>query len=127
LVSKYFEGSSGTQIMGKLMDILRNNPAKEIAGIKVKELRDIEDGTTLYPETGEKKKNIDLPSSNVLQWILADGSIISGRPSGTEPKIKFYASVAEAEGIAISEAKLKVGKKIEGIRSFIADQIARVE
>jgi len=127
LVSKYFEGSSGTQTMGRLMDILRNNPAKEIAGILVKEIRDIEDGTTYYPEIGEKKKNIDLPSSNVLQWILVDGSIISGRPSGTEPKIKFYASVAEAEGIGISEAKARVGKKIEGIRSFIAAQIARVE
>ena len=127
LVSKYFEGSSGTSIMNRLMDTLRSEPAHEIGGIKVDSMRDILDGTTLTVSSGTKVKDLDLPSSNVLQWILEDGSIISARPSGTEPKIKFYASVAEAPGIELSKAKELVGKKIQRIEAFIQDQIRRVE
>lgn len=126
LVARYFEGSNGTTIMSRLMDNLRSEPATEIAGIEVTAMRDILDGSTLDVKSGKKTTDIDLPSSNVLQWILADGSIISARPSGTEPKIKFYASVAEAPGIPLAEAKLRVGAKIQGIEGFINDQIAKV-
>ena len=124
LVSRYFEGSSGTQTMQKLMNLLRSEPVAEIGGIAVREFRDILDGTTFYPDSQQRKNNIDLPSSDVLQWILSDGSIISGRPSGTEPKIKFYASVAEAPGVP--DARKKVAAKIEKIERFINDQIRKV-
>ena len=57
-------------------------------------LLDYETGKGRNPKTGETW-NIDLPASNVLQFILEDGSKISARPSGTEPKIKFYFSVRD--------------------------------
>jgi Phosphomannomutase len=59
------------------------------------QLLDYELGKGRNPQTGDEW-SITLPKSNVLQFILADGSIISARPSGTEPKIKFYFSVKEA-------------------------------
>lgn len=125
LISKYFEGSSGTSIMKNLMDRLRKDPARDIGGLKVIKMRDILDGTTLVH--GVKTQDLDLPTSNVLQWILEDGSIISARPSGTEPKIKFYASVAEAPGVELTKAKALVGEKIKRIEGFIQDQIKLVE
>jgi phosphoglucomutase len=75
-----------------MMQGYRDNPPKEIAGSKVVEFLDYQLQTNKSLSTGETKK-IDLPKSNVLQFITEDGSKISARPSGTEPKIKFYFSV----------------------------------
>jgi len=127
LISKNFEGSSGTSIMQNLMELLRSKPAKEIGGIQVTKMKDLLVGTTLNIKEGIIEKNLDLPSSNVLQWVLEDGSIISARPSGTEPKIKFYASVAEASGIELTKAKALVSEKIKKIEAFIQEQIKLVE
>ncbi|AHC14665.1 phospho-sugar mutase [Salinispira pacifica] len=124
LISKYFEGANGVGIMNGMMAGLRENPPAEIAGIAVSSVRDIQDGTTLDIQTGSKKKDIDLPSSNVLQFILSDGSIISARPSGTEPKIKFYASVKDEPGKDLDESRKRVQEKIDGIESFIESVIA---
>jgi phosphoglucomutase len=74
------------------MESYRNNPPKVINGSAVVQLLDYELQKGTNPQTGEEWK-IELPKSNVLQFILADGSSISARPSGTEPKIKFYFSV----------------------------------
>ena len=98
LISKYFEGANGADIIKTMMSELRRNPPGTIAGIKVESIRDISDGTSLDLASGRKEKNVDLPSSNVLQFFLTDGSTLSARPSGTEPKIKFYASVKDSPG-----------------------------
>ncbi len=86
------KGMNGAQEIADMMERYRNNPPRQLAGVAVARLMDYElqkgtnlaDGSTF--DTG-------LPKSNVLQFVLQDGSMISARPSGTEPKIKFYYSV----------------------------------
>ena len=86
---------NGSKEIAEMMEGFRDNPPKEIAGSPVVELYDYESQVMKNLKTGESKK-IDLPKSNVLQFITEDGSKISARPSGTEPKIKFYFSVKTA-------------------------------
>jgi phosphoglucomutase len=92
LLSVTLKGLDGLQQIQAKMTSLRTNPPKQLAGSPVVELRDIQLQQTTDLRTGTITK-LDLPSSNVLQFVLADGSKISARPSGTEPKIKFYFSM----------------------------------
>lgn len=75
-----------------MLSEMRNNPLTEIDGEKVESLSDYEASTKKNIITGEVTK-IDLPKSNVLIYQTANGTRIAARPSGTEPKIKFYFSV----------------------------------
>ncbi len=92
LISITKQGMDGAAQIQKMMDDSRSNPPKELAGVKVKKLldyekqegRNLDDGTTF---------KLYLPKSNVLQYILEDDTVVSARPSGTEPKIKYYFSV----------------------------------
>lgn len=92
LLSVVRKGKSGAEEIQQMMKNYRENPPKEINGSKVVCLKDykLHESTDLI--TG-KKETIDLPSSNVLQFFTEDGNKITVRPSGTEPKIKFYFSV----------------------------------
>ena len=92
LISITKKGMNGQQEIAAMMEGYRKNPPAQINGVKVVSLLDYElqKGTNLI--TGETWA-IQLPKSNVLQFITEDGSKISARPSGTEPKIKFYFSV----------------------------------
>jgi phosphoglucomutase len=92
LISITKKGMNGQQEIAEMMEGYRNNPPAEINGSKVVTLLDyqLQVGKNLL--TGESY-TLALPKSNVLQFITADGSKISARPSGTEPKIKFYFSV----------------------------------
>ncbi|ANI90504.1 phosphoglucomutase [Arachidicoccus ginsenosidimutans] len=92
LISITKKGMNGQEEIAKMMEGFRNEPPKELCGSKVAQLLDYELHVGKNLDTGETWK-IDLPTSNVLQFILEDGSKISARPSGTEPKIKFYFSV----------------------------------
>ncbi|MGM0581819.1 MAG: phospho-sugar mutase [Bacteroidota bacterium] len=92
LVSITKKGKSGSEEIKAMMTRFREEPPKSLAGTKVVEVRDYQKSTILDMESG-KKSRLDFPSSNVLQFFLEDGSKISARPSGTEPKIKFYVSV----------------------------------
>jgi phosphoglucomutase len=92
LISITKKGMDGQQQIAAMMESYRNNPPKTINGTDVVQLLDYELQKGTNPQTGDAWK-IELPKSNVLQFILADGSSISARPSGTEPKIKFYFSV----------------------------------
>ena len=74
------------------MEGLRTNPPASIAGSAVVEVLDYADCVSTNIQTGEKTV-IDLPSSNVFQLITEAGDKVTARPSGTEPKIKFYFSV----------------------------------
>jgi phosphoglucomutase len=98
LISITKKGMDGQQQIADMMAGFRNNPPKKLAGSDVVQLLDyeIKKGKNLSAGSGGKtgeEWQIKLPKSNVLQYILADGSKISARPSGTEPKIKFYFSV----------------------------------
>ncbi len=92
LISITKKGMNGQQEIADMMEGYRNNPPATIDGSKVVQLLDYELQTGKNPVTGVQW-NIELPKSNVLQFITEDGSKISARPSGTEPKIKFYFSV----------------------------------
>ncbi len=92
LVSLVRKGMKGAEEIEALMRGFRENPPKIIAGSKLIKIKDYQNSTTLDLLSGEKNP-IDLPKSNVLQFFLENGSKISIRPSGTEPKIKFYFSV----------------------------------
>ena len=92
LISLTKEGKSGSEEIEKMMGNLRADAPKELFGIQVREVRDYlnQSGENLITK---EKFQLNLPQSNVLQFITVDGDIISARPSGTEPKIKFYCSV----------------------------------
>ena len=92
LISITKTGMNGSKEIAEMMQGYRDNPPKEIAGSKVKELYDYQLQIKKNLITGDSEK-IELPKSNVLQFITEDGNKISARPSGTEPKIKFYFSV----------------------------------
>ncbi len=86
------KGKTGAEEIAQMMVDLRQNPPKSLAGSDIIELIDYQAGTSKEILSG-KETSIDYPSSNVLQFITADGTKVSVRPSGTEPKIKFYFSV----------------------------------
>ena len=92
LISITKKGMRGQEEIAEMMESFRKNTPKSINGSPVVQLLDYELRQGKNPETGEEWE-IKLPKSNVLQFILEDGSKISARPSGTEPKIKFYFSV----------------------------------
>ncbi len=118
LISRYFEGQKGKDIMDSLMDSLRQNPPELFGGIPVEKMIDYKSGETV--KAGENRiRNIDLPPSNVLQFFLIDGSKITVRPSGTEPKIKFYASCRVQPGVSLEESKREASGKLEAIEKDI--------
>ncbi|GAB3204179.1 phosphoglucomutase [Pontibacter aydingkolensis] len=94
LVSFTKKGQRGAEEIQQMMADMRGNPPKSIAGSNVVEVSDFKLSTRKNLITGQESK-LALESSNVLQYLTEDGSKISARPSGTEPKIKFYISVNE--------------------------------
>jgi phosphoglucomutase len=116
LISITKKGMDGQKQIAAMMEDYRNNPPKMIDGQPVIELLDYEkkEGKNLATE---ETWEIDLPKSNVLQFVLADGTKISARPSGTEPKIKFYFSVnAKMENAAdFDRVLLELQQKIQRI------------
>jgi len=114
LVSLTKIGKTGAEEIKAMMEKFRNNPPVTLGGSKVSLLKDYELGVETDLGTGEKTK-LDFPKSDVLQFITEDGSIISARPSGTEPKIKFYCSVNGplADKAQFKEADAALGQKIK--------------
>jgi len=94
LISITKKGMNGAAEIAEMMQEYRASPPKTIDGVAVKELLDYELQVGKNLQTGDSWM-INLPKSNVLQFALTDGTKISARPSGTEPKIKFYFSVNE--------------------------------
>ena len=95
LVSLTKKGKSGAEEIKALMEKFRNNPPTHLGGSPVVRLKDYELNKELDVRSGNSKA-LGFPKSDVLQFITEDGSVISARPSGTEPKIKFYCSVNTA-------------------------------
>lgn len=118
LTSIYKKGKDGAEEIQRMMNKFRNTPPKLINNSKVVLIKDYLTQKETDILTG-KQKNITLPKSNVLQFFLKDESKISIRPSGTEPKIKFYFSVKEK--LNNKEDFEKVNKKSdERIDNYIA-------
>jgi phosphoglucomutase len=116
LVSITKKGMNGAAEIADMMKGYRNNPPTLLDGVAVNELLDYELQTGKNLSTG-KTWAIGLPKSNVLQFVLADGSKISARPSGTEPKIKFYFSV---------KGELSNAAGFEAAEKTLDDKIARI-
>ena len=96
LISITKKGKQGAEEISAILKTLRENPFKEIAGSKVVRMDDISKNETTDFNT-QKTSPLNLPKSNVLIYYTEDGSKIAVRPSGTEPKIKFYISVNTSE------------------------------
>lgn len=107
-------GKSGADEIKAMMENYRNNPPKDIAGSEVVIYKDFK--TLEMVENGKKSKIVMPDTSNVLQYFCADGTKVSVRPSGTEPKIKFYLEIngvintADEYDKACSEAEKKSAK-----------------
>ena len=117
LVSVVRKGKEGAEQIQQMMVDFRTNAPQVLAGsqvVKVLDYKSLEETNML---TGEKTP-IEQDSSNVLQWITADGTIVSVRPSGTEPKIKFYFGVKEplASVEQYDEVLVKLDAKVEAIK-----------
>ena len=89
-ISQYFPGPTGGTTMAGIMAKLRSEGLKTLGGKRVTMIRDVERSVTFDPVNPAATKPYDMPKSNVLQFFLEGGTIVSARPSGTEPKIKFY-------------------------------------
>ena len=116
LISITKKGMNGAAEIAAMMQGYRDNPPATIDGVAVAELLDYDLQTGKNLQTGESWK-IDLPKSNVLQFVLNDGTKISARPSGTEPKIKFYFTV---------NTKLASAEKFAEAEKVCNDKIARI-
>jgi phosphoglucomutase len=116
LVSLVKKGIEGNQEIKQMMVDLRANPLKEIAGSRVVKIEDYASGVSRCMNSNTEEK-IDIPSSNVLIYYTEDGTKVAARPSGTEPKIKFYISVnfplQSKEGL--DEVSEKLDEKIDAI------------
>ncbi len=112
------KGADGAKAIEDLMTYYRNNLPAEISGVQVEAVSDYEK-KEVYNNTGKKIKDITLPKSNVLQYILADKTKITIRPSGTEPKIKFYFEVCVKES---KDKRLAAAKeKVDDFKKFIKE------
>ena len=86
------DGADGARAIQGAMKALRENPPTELAGSDVVQMRDVQSRISMDCKTGQSTQ-IPLPPSNVLEFTLEDDSRVLARPSGTEPKIKFYVEV----------------------------------
>ncbi|MBQ5400109.1 MAG: phospho-sugar mutase, partial [Treponema sp.] len=122
-ISKYFEGIKGPGIMQGIMTKLRSEGLKTLGGKKVLKIRDIQQSIEFDPENPSAKTDVKFPKSNVLQFFLEGGTIVSARPSGTEPKIKFYINsrvpVAQQTEQALDAAKKDAGVLCDAISAEI--------
>ncbi|MFI3285688.1 MAG: phospho-sugar mutase [Rikenellaceae bacterium] len=118
LVSVVRKGKEGAEEIQKMMVDFRANPPKSLLGSPIVQINDFKSLETTMVESGEVIK-IDQDSSNVLQWFTEDGTIVSVRPSGTEPKIKFYfgvkAPLASVE--QYNQVYAELNGKIEAIKA----------
>lgn len=112
-----FEGQAGTEYIKSLMAELHSNPPAVIDGIEVTTVKDYETSVSRNLATNETSK-IDLPKSNVVAFEFSDGSSFIVRPSGTEPKIKFYINALgsdSASAAAKVDQLVNAGTKLLGV------------
>ena len=106
-VSLVLKGREGAARIGRIMDAFRQDPPQSFGSLRVREVIDYIDGWQ------------DIPASNVLRFTMEDGSWFAMRPSGTEPKIKFYyysvADRAERSLAAVAEMREAVSQLVEGM------------
>ncbi|USL95868.1 phospho-sugar mutase [Riemerella anatipestifer] len=123
LVNVVKKGKEGAEQIKKMMTDFRNNPVTSLAGSKVVLVKDYQEQTAWDLNKNEKQPMTDIPKSNVLIYYTEDGTKVAIRPSGTEPKIKFYFSALDKiesekdfkSKIETLNAKIEVIKKDLGL------------
>ena len=111
----YMEGIDGKEKMAKLMDTLRNNAPEEIAGNKIVEIGDYLKAT-ITNRVNNSVESTNLPSSNVISFKMENNDVIIARPSGTEPKIKFYYLLS---GTSKDEMTIKLNEYKAFVNQFV--------
>ncbi len=111
------KGLDGAAKIGAIMEDLRNNPIKSLAGLNVKEFRDYEKDAVLVMADGSKHST-GLPKSNVLYYEFENNAWCCVRPSGTEPKIKFYMGV---KGTDLNDANKKLSELSDGFMGLVQE------
>jgi phosphoglucomutase len=119
LLSKKYEGQAGAEKMNTIMANLREDPPSTFGGSKVVTIKDYQERVSKNRRDGTTEP-LELPVSNVLQFLTEDNTIISVRPSGTEPKIKIYASARSDASVPPREASRQVGEKLDTIEKEIS-------
>lgn len=109
------KGIEGSKQIEAIMDKLRSNPPRNLGELQVLEVRDYAGGKIVNMETGEERET-GLPESNVLYFDLTNDSWCCARPSGTEPKLKFYMGV---KGTSLEDSEKKVEKLTENLKAYI--------
>ncbi|MDO4225329.1 MAG: phospho-sugar mutase [Bergeyella zoohelcum] len=119
LINVVRKGREGAEQIQQMMKDFRENPPREIAGSEVVLIKDFKESISKYLKTSEVESITDVPKSNVLIYYTQDGTKVCVRPSGTEPKIKFYVSVkAEVSSVEdFNENLPKLSAKIEQIKT----------
>ena len=115
LISLTKKGKAGFEEIQQMMHAYRTNPLKSIAGIAVEQVDHFDSQISRFADGTER--SLAFPKSNVLRFILSDGSQIAIRPSGTEPKIKFYFSV---------NTKLKNAAAFDATKKILGDQCRKL-
>jgi phosphoglucomutase len=126
-INKYFEGASGMDVMRGIMEGYRKDQPLTLGGIKVVRIRDIKTGKVWETAKPTGAATVDLPTSDVIQWYLEDGTMVTVRPSGTEPKIKYYILLrtdAKAAG-GLEAARAASAKKAAAIEADVRKVIDR--
>lgn len=116
LISLTKKGIQGAEEIRQMMVDLKENPLKTIDGSTVMRIDDYNTSTATDPRNGTTKP-IDIPKSNVLIYTTEDGARIAARPSGTEPKIKFYMSV---------NAPLESASDYKGVKAALENKLDRI-
>ena len=125
-INKYFPGVQGPKIMGGIMTKLRTEGLTSLGGKKVVKIRDIQQQVAFDPANPSAKESLPWPKSNVLQFVLEGGTIVSARPSGTEPKIKFYINSTVPVSAKTDEALEEAKKAADKLCSDISEEINAV-
>jgi phosphoglucomutase len=115
LISITKQGKDGAEEIAKMMESYRTNPPRNLANSAVAKVFDYQNSTVKNLKSGTVDK-LDYQKSNVLQFLTEDGTKVSARPSGTEPKIKFYFSVnKDFDGSDYNNSEMELDQKIDRI------------
>ena len=119
LLSLDYFGKEGSEKISRIMDFFRKNPKIKILDEEIEKIEDYQSGIITNVIDGSLEK-LNFPKSNVLGLNFKSKNKIYLRPSGTEPKIKFYLMIVETEG-SLSEKKQKAFERTKNITKFLRD------
>jgi phosphoglucomutase/phosphomannomutase len=131
LKNVYVSGAEGTARVARMMAGLRSQPPLDLAGTRVIEVIDRQSGTAIAPETGKVLREIEGTKGNVLVFVLSeDGHTrVTIRPSGTEPKIKYYGAIRQDASLTMSTTALEQLKAetLETLNGYVESLVAEAE